>query len=71
MCETIDGITYNSCDYNGKIAIVVGSERFGIDKKWLKEKTTNVFIPMVGEMKSLNVGVAGSIVLYQALSTRK
>ena len=71
LCETIDGIEYNKCDYSNKIAIVVGSERFGIDKLWLEENTTNVFIPMQGEMKSLNVGVAASIVLYQALLSRK
>ena len=71
LCETIDGTSFEKLDYSGKIAIVVGSERFGIDKRWLSEKTENVFIPMQGKMHSLNVGVATSVVLYQAYNSRK
>ena len=70
LCETLNGTNYFDANYCGKIAIVIGSERFGIDKLWLQEKTQNVFIPMYGEMKSLNVGVAGSIALYQAKMKR-
>ena len=71
LCETLDGVSFEKQDYKGKIAIVVGSERFGIDKRWISEKTENVYIPMQGEMHSLNVSVATSIVLYQALISRK
>ena len=71
LCETIDGTSFEKLNYSGKIAIVVGSERFGIDKRWLNERTENVFIPMQGQMHSLNVGVATSVVLYQAYISRK
>lgn len=51
--------------FSSKSAIVIGSERFGINKKWYMETHEKIFIPMYGEMKSLNVGVAASILMYQ------
>ncbi len=69
-CETLDGISFEKANYKGKIAIIVGSERYGIDKKWFEYPHKNIYIPMFGEMTSLNVGVAGSILLYQAKMNR-
>lgn len=70
-CETLDGTSFDRADYSGKIAIVIGCERYGIDKAWFDFPHQNVYIPMYGQMTSLNVGVAGSIMLYQAKMTRK
>ncbi len=64
------GSMYRSYDYNGNIAIVVGSERFGINKNWYSNKHEEVFIPMREDINSLNVGVATSIVLYEAFISR-
>jgi TrmH family RNA methyltransferase len=64
------GSNYKEFDYNNNIAIVVGNERFGINQKWYEFPHEKVFIPMSGEMTSLNVGVATSILLYEASSKR-
>lgn len=71
LCEPEDGVPFDQVDYQGKIAIVIGCERFGIAKEWFEGQHKNIMIPMFGTMTSLNVGVAGSIILYQAKLKRK
>ena len=71
MGEPELGKSYNELDYHGKIAIVVGSERYGINPDWYNHPHQKVFIPMYGTMTSLNVGVAASILLYEAKLKRK
>lgn len=60
------GLNYKEIGYDGKIAIVVGNERFGINNDWYNHKHERVFIPMDGNNNSLNVGVAASILAYEA-----
>lgn len=62
--------SYDDIDYNGKIAIVVGSEGKGISKLVLKNSDFIVKIPMNGKITSLNAAVAGAIILSQAISFR-
>lgn len=71
--EPIEGKCYKDYDYKGKIAIVVGNERFGIDDRWYRidsDKIRKVFIPMYGSNNSLNVAVAASILIYEAKLSR-
>lgn len=49
---------------NQKIALVVGSEMFGITKDTLKKCDMSVFIPMYGKGASLNVATSVGITLY-------
>ena len=65
------GGDYQSYDYNKKIAIVVGNERFGINENWYNKPHKKVYIPMEGNQNSLNVGVALSILAYEAYMKRK
>lgn len=65
------GKSYDEYDYKGKIALVVGNERFGINPDWYNHKHTKVHIPMEGNNNSLNVSVAASILLYEAYIKRK
>ena len=65
------GLDYQEYNYKGKIAIVVGNERFGINPDWYNHKSTKVFIPMEGSQNSLNVSVAASILAYEAYMKRK
>ncbi len=60
------GTPHNLTNFDGNIAIVVGNERYGINQEWYNHKHEKIFIPMWGEMSSLNVGVAASILMYEA-----
>ncbi len=64
------GQNYQQYTYKGKIAIVVGNERFGINPDWYNHPHKKVFIPMGGNNNSLNVGVAASIIAYEAAMKR-
>jgi TrmH family RNA methyltransferase len=64
------GLDYQSYSYQGKIAIIIGNERFGIHPKWYEKEHLDVFIPMKGSNNSLNVSVAASILIYEAMMKR-
>lgn len=51
-------------------AIVLGSEAWGLSSVWDTVDTLQVKIPMCGIADSLNVSVAGAIVLYESLRQR-
>lgn len=63
--EPVEGISYDKIKFEGKVAIVVGSERFGSNPLWLDYNVNKVFIPMSGEITSLNVSIAASILMYE------
>ncbi len=64
------GKSYYRYDYQGNIALVFGSERFGINPKWYQNKHEEIYIPMKGEINSLNVGIAASIILAESSNNR-
>ncbi len=66
LAEPELGKSYHKFNYDGKIAIIVGSERFGINPSWYSNTNEKIYIPMREGMKSLNVGVAASILIYEA-----
>jgi TrmH family RNA methyltransferase len=53
-------------DYSGRVAVVAGNERHGVSEKWYSYDCERVIIPMLGGADSLNVGVATSLVAYEA-----
>ena len=55
---------YYECEYAGRSALVMGSERYGADGGWYVGGAQTLSIPMLGVCDSLNVGVAASIILY-------
>lgn len=64
--EKVDHYMYDT-DLAGPIAIVMGSEGSGISKSMLDLADDKVAIPMAGEISSLNVSVATSVILYEAV----
>ncbi len=58
--------SYYNTEYKGRIAIVAGNERYGISDIWNQHECERVIIPMLGGADSLNVGVAASLVIYEA-----
>ena len=63
--------SYDSVRLDGPLALVVGNEGEGM--RDLVRRTCDLLIglPMLGQVESLNAAVAGSIVLYRALSDRQ
>jgi RNA methyltransferase, TrmH family len=66
VADADDSVNYRSCDFRGRTALVVGSERYGVSKPWYEAGCTRVGIPMLGAADSLNVSVSASVLLYEA-----
>ena len=54
----------------GNVAIVVGTEQYGLTEKWLNAANVRVRIPMFGLADSLNVASATTILLFEAVRQR-
>jgi TrmH family RNA methyltransferase len=61
---------YTATDLRGPLAIVMGSEQYGLSNYWLKEADQRVVIPMAGQADSLNVAMATIITLFEAVRQR-
>lgn len=57
-------------DLRGPLAIVMGSEQYGLSDFWLREADECVRIPMAGQADSLNVAMATIITLFEAVRQR-
>lgn len=58
-------------DFPGRCGILVGSEAHGLRDEVLRLCDSTVRIPMTGDAESLNAGVAGSILMYEAYRQRR
>ena len=63
--------SYDELDYNMDCAIVLGAEGKGLHDLVRKKCDLLVSIPMMGQVSSLNVSVAGGIVMYEVLRQRR
>lgn len=61
---------YYQEDYTGSIAIVIGSEGFGMSRLIKENCDFLVKIPMKGKITSLNASVSAGIVIYEAVKQR-
>lgn len=61
---------YTALDLTGAVAIVMGSEAYGLGESWLAAATERVHIPMLGRVDSLNLAGATAVVLYEAVRQR-
>lgn len=60
-----------SADLAGGVALLVGAEDSGLPDWWLRRSDQLVRIPMrAAAADSLNVSVAGAVLLYEALRQR-
>ena len=62
---------YYELPFGKRVAFVMGSERYGISRVWYDKDVDLVAIPMLGQCDSLNVGVAGTVLLYEACVKNK
>ncbi len=70
IADTDRSTNYRQVDYSGRIAIVVGSERYGVSAPWYSGAPERVGIPMLGRADSLNVSVSASILLFESAARR-
>ncbi|MGG6237330.1 TrmH family RNA methyltransferase [Nodosilinea sp. AN01ver1] len=61
---------YWSVDFTQPTVIVLGNEGAGLSAELQRRAAVQVSIPMVGEVESLNVGVAAALLLYEARRQR-
>jgi len=61
---------YTAIDLTGPVAVVMGSEAFGLGPEWLEAADQRVVIPMAGAMDSLNLSVATGLLLYEVVRQR-
>jgi len=62
---------YTDADLTLATAIIMGSEDTGIDEALLRLADEKVKVPILGQIESLNVSVAASLMVYEAVRQRK
>ena len=66
-----NSVDYREIDYSGKIALVIGSEGFGMSESVKKSCDFIARIPMNGKINSLNASVAAGIMIYEVIRSNK
>ena len=63
-------VNYTKVDYTGPVALILGAEDKGISNDLLKLCDDFVSIPEFGNINSLNVSVAGGVLMYEVVRQR-
>jgi len=67
LADTAAGaVPYREADWSGRVALVLGNERYGVSAAWRKHGFGAVAVPMLGRADSLNAAVAASVLLFEA-----
>lgn len=66
----MDGEVFYEQNLTGPIALVIGSEGFGVSRLVKQNCDFVVKMPMIGNVSSLNASVAGGILLYEIFRQR-
>lgn len=61
---------HTDVDLTGNVALVVGTEQYGLSDAWMQAADLRVRIPMLGQADSLNVAAATTILLFEAVRQR-
>ena len=64
-------VPYYSQDLTGPIAIVIGSEGFGMSRLVKENCDALIKIPMKGKTTSLNASVSCGIIIYEVIRQKK
>jgi len=62
---------YTEIDLCGPVALVVGTEQVGLSQIWTDNSDESAMIPMHGQVDSLNVANAATILLFEAVRQRQ
>lgn len=71
LADTSAPASYKTLDYQPRVAVVLGSERYGIHSDWSAKADAGVSIPMSGGVDSLNVANAATILLFEIASQHR
>jgi 23S rRNA (guanosine2251-2'-O)-methyltransferase len=63
-------VHYREINFRQPTLLVMGNEETGISTELLKMSDVRAKLPIVGEVASLNVGVAAGVFMYEALEQR-
>ena len=66
-----ESVDYRNFDYSQNTCFVLGAEKWGLSNELISMVDQSIFIPMRGMVQSLNVSVAASILLFEAVRQRK
>ena len=69
-CADMDGSYCYDTDLTGPVALVVGSEGFGVSRLVKESCDGVVSLPMFGQVNSLNASAAASAVIYEMVRQR-
>lgn len=67
----LDGADPESSPLEGAVAVLLGSEAHGLAGDVVARADARVTIPMVGSVESLNAGVAGAVLAFEAARRRR
>jgi TrmH family RNA methyltransferase len=65
-----EAVLMYDADFTQDCAVVLGTEHEGVTERW-RHKGQNVQIPMHGNIDSLNVSVAGALLMYEIVRQRR
>ena len=66
-----DGTPYDKAELSGGIALVVGSEGFGLGRLVRESCDMTLSLPMMGKVNSLNASVSAGILMFEVVKHRK
>jgi len=67
---TVDGRAATEVDLAGPVALVLGNEAHGLDQAVRARVDGSVSVPMTGDAESLNVAMAGTVLVFEAQRQR-
>jgi len=67
----MDGTSCWESDLRKPLALMVGNEAAGASDEAQRLATQKICIPMVGNVESLNAGVAGSVLMFEVVRQRR
>lgn len=65
-----DGTTFDKADLSGAVALVIGSEGFGLGRLVRENCDMTLSLPMFGKVNSLNASVSAGILMYEVVKHR-
>ncbi len=65
-----EAVDFREVDYTRPVAILLGSEKWGVSEEAARLADGSLVIPMLGMAQSLNVSVAAAVILFEAQRQR-